>query len=167
MIKLRTQKRRKEQLPADDIPKTTDSLNCDLPSTTDIPPDTNQEKENATLSMQTDACPIPQSLGVKQDAASGSTSPDKSTSVPQRRRVRIVEDSKCIQAVSETDGTLISQARSVCSSVLERCIQERPRSFLFRFVSYIFRLFLFFLSFAWCLFPAFRCPRLFRPFKRN
>ncbi|XP_040200616.1 protein Spindly isoform X2 [Rana temporaria] len=112
MIKLRTQKRRREQLPADDIPKTTDSLNCDLPSTTDIPPDTNQEKENATLSMQTDACPIPQSLCVNQDAASVSTSPDKSTSVPQRRRVRIVEDSKCIQAVSETDGTLISQARS-------------------------------------------------------
>ncbi|XP_073476823.1 protein Spindly isoform X1 [Aquarana catesbeiana] len=112
LIKLRTQKRRREQLPADDLPETTGSLNCDLTSTADLPPDANQEKENATLSMQTDACPIQESLCVNQDASSGSTSPDKSTTVPQRRRVRIVEDSKSTQAVSETDGTLISKARS-------------------------------------------------------
>ncbi|CAI9562882.1 unnamed protein product, partial [Staurois parvus] len=152
IIKLRTQKRRREQLPTDDLPEPTGSLNCDLTSNADLPPNTIQEKENAKLSMQIDTNPIQETPCINQDTSSGSTSPDKSSSVPQqRKRVRIVEDSKGTQAVSEKDGTLISKARSVCSLVLEHCTQERPTSssLFIRFVSYIFRLFLFLLSFAW------------------
>ncbi|KAM5170635.1 protein Spindly isoform 2-T2 [Mantella aurantiaca] len=169
IIKLRTQKRRREQLPIDDLPEAPANFSGHGPLTsTDSLPNADQEKENAALSMHTDTCPIQESPCINQVPSSGSTSPDKSTSIPQeRRRVRIVEDDKDTQAVSDRDDTLISKARSVCSPVLERCIQERHRSFLIRFVSYIFRLFLFFLRFAWCLFPAFRCPRLFRPFKKT
>ncbi|XP_018428698.1 PREDICTED: protein Spindly, partial [Nanorana parkeri] len=112
VIKLQTQKRRREQLPTDDLPEATASVNCHLTSTADLQPITNQETENAALSMQIDTCTIEESPYVNQNASSESKSPGKSTTIPQeRKRVRIIEDIKGAQAVSEGDET-ISKARS-------------------------------------------------------
>ncbi|XP_072256907.1 protein Spindly isoform X2 [Pyxicephalus adspersus] len=113
IVKLRTQKRRREQLPTDDLPEATVGPNCQPTNTADCPLNTNQEKENSALPVESNAGTIQDSPCVNQDALSGLTSPEKSTNLPQeRRRVRIVEDNKDTEAVSERDDTLLSKARS-------------------------------------------------------
>ncbi|XP_072256908.1 protein Spindly isoform X3 [Pyxicephalus adspersus] len=112
IVKLRTQKRRREQLPTDDLPEATVGPNCQPTNTADCPLNTNQEKENSALPVESNAGTIQDSPCVNQDALSGLTSPEKSTNLPQeRRRVRIVEDNKDTEAVSERDDTLLSKAR--------------------------------------------------------
>ncbi|KAM3925806.1 protein Spindly isoform 2-T2 [Leptodactylus fuscus] len=166
IVKLRTQRRRREQLPVD-CPAEDVAASTDLPvgAVVLVNNKTCEEKENVACSSEENPAP-----SAEQDVPMSQETPGSPQPVKERKRVRIAEDISDSQTLSKQDCALNSTSpRSVSAPVLEQSVQEKPRSFICRFVNYAIRLFLFFLSFAWCLFPISRLPRLkfFSPFKKS
>lgn len=176
IVKVRTQRRRREQLPPD-CPAEDVAIGKDIPvsAVEPVPNSYSEEKENVTLLSEVNVCPLEEepAPSAERDVPNVPMSQDKpSTTQPvkERKRVRIAEEINDTQTLSKKDCAITSiSPRSVTPPVLEHRIQERPRSFICRFVNCAIRLFLYFLSFAWCLFPIFRLPRLkiFSPFKKS
>ncbi|KAM4677457.1 protein Spindly isoform 1-T2 [Discoglossus pictus] len=175
IAKIRTQKRRKEQLPLD----TPEDGDGNIPIiTTDTPSlDIKEEMSAAQITDEATAPSEDKSVCfVEQDVSVISLKqekPTKSQPVKAQKRVRIMEDQSEPNGLNKkntNDCSVTSTSpRSVSSPSLAQGIQERPTSFFFRFVSYALRFVLFFLSFACSLFPTFRLPRLklFGPFKKS
>ncbi|XP_063784335.1 protein Spindly isoform X2 [Pseudophryne corroboree] len=116
IIKLQTQKRRREQIPLDCPLDGVASGNGPSVCTTDPVPSTNkEEKENAVLLLESNACTpekthaeeVVSTVPPRQDKASGDQP------VKERKRVRIVEDLHDTQTLSKSDCTITSpSARS-------------------------------------------------------
>ncbi|KAG8579059.1 hypothetical protein GDO81_010700 [Engystomops pustulosus] len=174
IIKLRTQRRRREQLPLD-CPAEEVAACKDLPVTAieSLPSSHLEEKENVVLLSEENPSSTEKKTAPSADVPIVPMSEEKPSSthpVKERKRVRIAEDINDTQTLSKKDCTVRSTSpRSVSAPVLEQSVQERPRSFFCRLVNYAVRIFLFFFSFAWCLFPLSRLPRLkfFSPFKKS
>ncbi|MEE6526101.1 hypothetical protein FKM82_026525, partial [Ascaphus truei] len=164
IAKIRTQKRRREQLPLDCPSEATCSNNAGLPSQTIKVEDlcTAQLAEDDVRSSEPKSVSITGPVDI-----SISSKPEKAINVQlvkERKRVRIMEDQNETPALNERDPkdcpVTSTSSRSVSSPILAQGIQERPTSFFFRFVNYAIRFFLFFLSFAYSVFPPLRLPRL-------
>ncbi|XP_068133511.1 protein Spindly isoform X2 [Hyperolius riggenbachi] len=113
-IKLRTQKRRREQLPIDGFSEDTAGLNDQLVDTTESAVSKDQEeKVNDFYSKQNEPCSIPETYGAEQGVCFVLPSTDSVLQpVKERKRVRIADDLKSTEGLNENDCTLTTSARS-------------------------------------------------------
>ncbi|XP_073445574.1 protein Spindly isoform X7 [Dendrobates tinctorius] len=170
IVRVQTQRRRREQLPLDcSAENAANSEALSVSGFNSVSDSSQNENRNIILSEgdtkthgeESASCADPD-VPRSQDITSN-TQPMK-----ESKRVRIAEDLNDPHSLSNKDITSTSP-RSVSPPVLERSIQEGHRSFICRFVNYALQLILFFLNFAWCLFPIFWLPQLkiFSPFKKK
>ncbi|KAG8439174.1 hypothetical protein GDO86_005408 [Hymenochirus boettgeri] len=165
MAKIRTQRRRREQLPLDGpledkssnlTPENQPTLLLQASRGETILPTLSEDR---TVSGD-------RSLSITEMGSFGKDSikleePSFEHPVKERKKVRIMEDENEYLNKRNSNNISInsSSPRSVSPRILAHAIQERP-SFFFRLISLAIRFFLFFLSFAWRLFPPFRFPQL-------